>query len=169
MRDGEEDFQELSVRNLIGVVGDLHRFRVTRRARADDLVMRRRLAAAGEARDDVADALEAFEDGFDSPEAAAGQHGGLRSGCRRLRIDRGIRKAGNGRGGDGEREQGSGSRERASHVRVLVSRNPEPAAGIPRWIDYRRVEDGVEWGFRWRFPIAGVYRTSRLSGRGSAW
>ena len=78
--DGEEDAQELAVGELAGVVGDFDRLGVAGSAGAGGLVVGGGLVAAAVAAGDVADAGQALEDGLGTPEAPAGQDGGLRAG-----------------------------------------------------------------------------------------
>ena len=91
VRHGEVDLQDLPVGDLGRIVGDLHGFRMARPARADIVIVRRRLVAARKTRNHVRNALNALENSLDAPEAAACENRrGLRLGGGHRRIHAGI-------------------------------------------------------------------------------
>ena len=111
VRDGEEHGEQLLVRHLRRIVHDAHGLRVARAARAHLLVVGARHGAARVARRGAHDAVHVLEDRLHSPEASAGEHGGVGGrGGRTWRQDAG------GRRGGGERGEGD-ERERSQHGR----------------------------------------------------
>ena len=79
MRHGEEELQKLTVRDLLRIERDLHRFRMAGRLGADHLIVRGRRLAARIAGDDLRHSANMLEHPLQSPEAAAGEHSDLRS------------------------------------------------------------------------------------------
>ena len=95
VRDGEEDLQQLAVRDARRVVDDPDRFGVTCPARADDLVLRRSGRAAGVPGRRADHAFDMLKDGLHAPEAPARHDHRLGAGGVGQRfIERGV---GNGR------------------------------------------------------------------------
>ena len=78
--DGEEDVQQVGVRDAGRVEGDLHDLGMTGATGADLLVAGVGGGAAGITGDDIRDANHLVEDGFEAPEAAAGKDGCLKGG-----------------------------------------------------------------------------------------
>ena len=73
--NGEEDVQDIGVGDLRGVEGDAHDFRVTSAAGTHLLVGGIDVGTAGVTGDDIGDAGDLVEDGFEAPEASAGEDG----------------------------------------------------------------------------------------------
>ena len=71
--DGEEDVQEDSVGDMSGVKGDAHDLGVTGVPGADLLVGGINVGTAGITGDDISYACDLVEDGFEAPEATAGE------------------------------------------------------------------------------------------------
>ncbi len=86
VRHGEEHLQQLAVRDLGRVVGDLHGLRVPRAARADDLVVRVGSRAAGVARHGFQHSLHVLIHALDAPEATARKHRNRGGGRARGRL-----------------------------------------------------------------------------------
>src|SRR5579862_247911 len=92
MRDRKINLQDLSVGNLLRVVGDLNRLGMASLFCADHLVVGRLLCATGISGDRPTNTLEVLKHPLDAPEATAGQDDGLRSGAGRYRhIERRCR------------------------------------------------------------------------------
>ena len=71
----EEDFEDFAERHHLRIKSHLHDFGVACGARADLTISRVRYTAAAIAGNDAVDAAQIFEDGFQTPEAAAGERG----------------------------------------------------------------------------------------------
>src|SRR5512132_323281 len=93
--NGKENLEEIGIRDLRRIVGDLHSLGVTRRTGADHHVVRRGAIAPRVTRYDLLHAFHVFVNGVDAPEAATGKHGGGFAARRRLR--RGAVEIGNRR------------------------------------------------------------------------
>ena len=78
--DGEEDVQQVGVGDASGVEGDADDLGMTGAPGADLVVGGVGGGATGIAGDDIGDAEDLVEDGFEAPEAAAGEDGGLKGG-----------------------------------------------------------------------------------------
>ena len=74
VRDGEVNLQDLAIRDLARVEGDLYRFGVAGRSGADDLVLCRALIAAGVARDGAGHTCDVLKHSLHTPETAAREH-----------------------------------------------------------------------------------------------
>ncbi len=120
----EEDLQDLSVADLLGVVGDLDGFGVAGVAGADGVVIGGVRLAAAVAGQHALDATYVFEDALDAPEATAGEHGGLRRGGRgKVRGGRGDHVLAFGACGGGEQggggEEGGGGQAQAEFCQAV--------------------------------------------------
>jgi hypothetical protein len=83
--DGKEDAQNLAIRDLCWIKGDLNRFGVPSCASAYLFIGGSRLIAAGIAGPDLLDTLNMLKDTLDGPESAAGEDGDLHlPSCQRL-------------------------------------------------------------------------------------
>ena len=78
--DGEENLQDFPIRNLVRIESQLDRLGVTRGVGADSLVGRIDGGTAGVAGSHILNPIHFFEDGLQTPEAAAGKGGDFCSG-----------------------------------------------------------------------------------------
>src|SRR3954452_3724398 len=86
MRDREEDSQDLAVRNFAWIEDDLHRFSVAGASCADLLVSGAAFLAPRGAGEHVLHAFGVLKYALYTPEAAAGEDGGLGCGTGTLRT-----------------------------------------------------------------------------------